>query len=135
MEPIRDTHYKMNFWSWFWSFAFVAIGTALIVGNHIIRYLIRKKKGEYHVKKNSFKVGLIGTLVVGASSLALIIPGALIMANNTFEKTEPLFNAFNTGLTLFVLGISLFLCLGISVPILIEGAKNHQNDEVRPDLA
>ena len=87
------------------------------------------------MKKNSFKVGLIGSLAVGVSSLALIIPGALIMANNTFEKTEPLFNTFNTGLTLFVLGISLFLCLGISIPILVEGVKNLHHDEVRPDLA
>ena len=135
MEPIRDSAYKMNFWSWFWSFAFVVIGTLLIVTNHIVRYIIRKKKGEFHAKKNAFNVGIITTLAIVAVSLGLMIPGILTMVNNTFENTEPIFNQFNIGLTLFVLGISVFLYLGISIPILVEGAKNLQNDKIRPDLA
>ena len=135
MEPIRDSAYKMNFWSWFWSFAFVVIGTLLIVGNHIVRYIIRKKKGEFHAKKNAFNVGVISTLAIAAASLGLMIPGILTMVNNTFENTEPIFNQFNIGLTLFVLGISVFLCLGISIPILVEGVKNLHNDKVRSDLA
>ena len=77
----------------------------------------------------------IGSLYESCTEAFQLFPGALIMANNTFEKTEPLFNTFNTGLTLFVLGISLFLCLGISIPILVEGVKNLHHDEVRPDLA
>ena len=123
MEPIRDSAYKMNFWSWFWSFAFVFIGTLLIVGNHIVRYILRKKKNELYVKSNWFNVGLIGSISVLVSSLALIIPGIIIMMNNTFENTEPIFNNFNIGLTLLVLGLSLFLGLGISIPRLVEGIK------------
>ena len=123
LEPIRDDAFKMGFWSWFWSFAFVVVASLLIVGNHLIRYLIRKKKGELHVRKNSYKVGLIGSIVISLSSLAMIIPGVIIMNTHTFEKTVPQFNQFNIGLTLFVLGISLFLGFGISLPKLIEGYK------------
>ena len=123
LEPIRDDNFKMGFWSWFWSFAFVVVSASLIVGNHLIRYLHRKKKGELHVRSNSLQVGLIGTIAISISSLAMIIPGIIIMANNTFEKTVPQFNQFNIGLTLFVLGISLLLGLGISIPKVVEGNK------------
>ena len=124
LEPIRYSAYKMGFWSWFWSFAFVVVGALLIVINHIVRYLNRKKKNELYVKSNWLKVGLIGTISILVISLALIIPGIITMANNTFDNSEPLFNQFNIGLTLFVLGISLFLGLGISIPYIIEG-KNY----------
>ena len=123
LEPIRDNSFKMGFWSWFWSFAFVLVSALLIVGNHLIRYLLRKKKGELHVRKNSFEVGLIGTVIVSILSLGMIIPGIIVMASNTFEKTVPQFNPFNIGLTLLVLGLSLLLGLGISIPKIIEGNK------------
>ena len=123
LEPIRDDAFKMGFWSWFWSFAFVFVAALLIVGNHLIRYLHRKKKGELYVKKNSFQVGLIGSLIVEVASLSMIVPGIIMMANNTFEKTVPQFNQFNIGLTLLVLGVSLLLGLGISIPKMVEGIK------------
>ena len=123
LEPIRDDTFKMGFWSWFWSFAFVLVAALLIVGNHLIRYIYRKKKGTLHVRKNSLSVGLIGTGVVSLASLAMIIPGIIIMATHTFEKTVPQFNQFNIGLTLFVLGFSLLLGLGISIPKVVEGLK------------
>ena len=123
LEPIRDDAFKMGFWSWFWSFAFVLVASLLIVGNHLIRYLLRKKKDELHVKSNSFEVGLISSIIISATSLAMIIPGIIIMSSNTFEKTVPQFNQFNIGLTLFVLGFSLLLGLGISIPKFIEGVK------------
>ena len=126
LEPIRDDAFKMGFWSWFWSFAFLFVASFLIVANHLIRYVIRKKKGELHVKKNSYQVGLISTFIISISSLALITPGIIIMVNNEFERTIPQFNNFNIGLTLFVIGISLILALGISIPKLVEGYKiNH----------
>ncbi len=123
MEPIRDDAFKMGFWSWFWSFAFVFASALLIVGNHLIRYLIRKKKGTLHVKEDSLVVGIAGTAGITVLSLAMMIPGIIIMALNTFEKTVPQFNAFNIGLTLFVLGISLFLGLVISIIKLVEGIR------------
>ena len=124
LEPIRYSAYKMGFWSWIWSFIFVFVGALLIVGNHLIRYLIRKKKDTLVVRKSWFKTGLYGSIAVSVVSLAMIIPGIIVMANNEFINTEPLFNNFNVGLTLFVLGISLLLGLVISIPQLIEGMKN-----------
>ena len=123
LEPIRDDAFKMGFWSWFWSFAFVFVAALLIVGNHLIRYIYRKKNGQLHVRKNSLQVGLIGTGAVTLCSLGMIIPGIIIMSTHTFEKTVPQFNQFNIGLTLFVLGMSLLLGLGISIPKLVEGLK------------
>ena len=123
LEPIRFSAYKMGFWSWFWSFAFVIVGALLIAGNHLVRHLLRKRNNTLVVRKNWFKTGLYGTIIVSISSLALIIPGIIVMINNTFENTEPLFNGFNIGLTLFVLGISLLTGLMISIPKLVEGQK------------
>ena len=123
LEPIRDDAFKMGFWSWFWSFAFVLVSALLIVGNHLIRYIHRKKKGELHIKNNSFQVGVISSGVLSITSLAMIIPGIILMANNPFMKTIPQFNPFNIGLTLLVLGFSLLLGLGISIPKIIEGNK------------
>ena len=76
------------------------------------------------VRKSWFKSGLYGSIAVSVASLAMIIPGIIVMANNEFINTEPLFNSFNVGLTLFVLGMSLLLGLVISIPQLIEGMKN-----------
>ena len=123
LEPIRADAFKMGFWSWFWSFAFLIVASLLIVGNHIIRRKIRMKKDEYHIKKNSFKVGLVSTLIIGVTSLALIVPGIIVMVNNKFDNTIPSFNPFNIGLTLFVLGISLSFALGISILKLKDGLK------------
>ena len=131
LEPIRDDSFKMGFWSWFWSFAFVFASALLIVANHLIRYLIRKKKGELHVRKNSLQVGLIGTGTISIISIAMVVPGISLMVNNTFEKNVPQFNQFNIGLTLFVLGISLLLGLGISIPKIIEGIKLKEKQNVK----
>ena len=123
LEPIRDDAFKMGFWSWFWSFAFVFVAAILIVGNHLIRNIIRKKKGTHVLRKNSMQVGIISTSIISISSLAMIVPGIILMANNAFEKTVPQFNNFNIGLTLLVLGVSLLLGLIISTLKIVDGVK------------
>lgn len=129
LEPIRYSSYKMNFWSWFWSFAFVFVGVLCIVINHIVRYIFRKKKNELHVKKNWTNIGLISSSSIIVISLALIVPGLIMMINNPFLKTEPEFNPFNIGLTLMVLGVSTLLCLGISLIYVFEG-KKYTNEQI-----
>lgn len=47
MEPLRDTSFNMGTdgnWSYIWGFVFVGVGILLIVGNHVIRYMLTKKK-------------------------------------------------------------------------------------------
>ncbi len=126
MEPLRSTDFQMGqngYWSWVWSMIFVFAGTLLIVINHLVRYFLRKKKGEQVVAKRNNKLfGIVSSLIIIAVSAALIIPGALLMINNPFNAVVA-YNSFNVGLIILVLGCSALLSLGISLPILIDGIK------------
>ena len=129
MEPLRSADYQMGengYWSWVWSMIFVLAGTFLIVANHVIRYIIKKKKNTYQVQSYDKKLGLISTAIIVVVSAALLAVGAYMMSSNTFvDKVE--YNSFNIGLMILVLGASAFLTLAISLPILFEGLKK-QND-------
>lgn len=51
MEPLRDPNYNMGTdgkWSNIWAYIFVGFGVFCIIMNHLIRYLISKKKVENH---------------------------------------------------------------------------------------
>ena len=128
MEPLRSPEYQMGeegYWSWVWSMLFVLVGTLLIVANHLIRYIYRKKKGTYVVRENAKKVGLVSSIVVVVVAVALIAVSVVLLANNPF-KIEVVYNGFNVGLMILVLGISVLLGLVISLPILFDGLKNKQ---------
>ena len=128
MEPLRSADYQMGqdgYWSWVWSMIFVVVGTLLIVANHLIRSILRKKKNEYSVKENDKKVAIIGSAVIVVVAIALLVTGALLMANNQFE-TKVAYNGFNVGLIILILGISAFLCLGISLKKLFFALNNKQ---------
>ena len=125
MEPLRYPSYKMGqkgFWSWVWALVFVIMGTLAIVLNHLIRYLIKKKKGTYVPKASDHKVGLISSLVIlGLGGLFLTL-SLVIMMSNPFV-IDLSYNGFNSGLILLVTAICIFLTLGISIPKFIEGLK------------
>jgi hypothetical protein len=104
---------------------FVVVGTLLIVLNHIIRSAIRKSKGVYNVKENDKKVGLISTVVIALVAIGLIVAGALLMTSNQFVA-EVTYNSFNVGLILLILGVSSFLCLGISIKKLLFALKSEK---------
>ena len=128
MEPLRSADYQMGqdgYWSWVWSMIFVVVGTLLIVLNHIIRSAIRKSKGAYNVKENDKKVGLISTVVIALVAIGLIVAGALLMTSNQFVA-EVTYNSFNVGLILLILGVSSFLCLGISIKKLLFALKSEK---------
>ncbi|MBQ6731202.1 MAG: prolipoprotein diacylglyceryl transferase [Bacilli bacterium] len=130
MEPLRHPAFQMGekgYWSWLWSMVFVAVGTLAIVINHIVRSILRKKRDAYHVEDNDKKVGLIASIVIGVIGIALIVTGATLMVNNQFE-TKVLYNGFNIGLIILVLGSSIFLCLGISLKKLIFALKKPQHE-------
>ena len=130
MEPLRSTDYQMGndgYWSWVWSMIFVFVGTLCIVLNHIIRSVLRKKNNAYNVKENDKKVGIIGSAVVAVVGIALILVGALLMANNQFE-TKVTYNGFNVGLIILILGVSALLCLGISIKKILFANNKPQNE-------
>ena len=129
MEPLRSADYQMGdkgYWSWLWSMVYVVVGTLLIVVNHIVRLIIKKKKGTYVVQPYDKKLGLISTIIILLVSGALLAVGAYMMATNEFV-TKVEYNSFNIGSMILVLGISAFLTLGISLPILF-GGLNKQNE-------
>ena len=130
MEPLRHPAFQMGeegYWSWVWSMIFVVVGTLLIVANHIVRSILRKKRDAYIVQENDKKVGLIGTIIIAVVGIGLIVLGAVLMTTNQFIiKVD--YNGFNVGLILLILGVSVFLCLGISLKKLIFAIKKPQNE-------
>ena len=122
MEPLRFGDFKMGedgYWSWVWSMIFVFVGTLLIVANHIVRLILKKKNNQYEAKPYDTKLGIISTLVIVAVGGALLAYGAYLMSSNQFVQVVDL-NRFNVGIILLVLGASVLLTLGISLPILFE---------------
>jgi phosphatidylglycerol:prolipoprotein diacylglycerol transferase len=119
LEPLRDSSYQMGnngYWSWVWSMIYVLVGTLMIIANHIIRNIIRKKKGELVVTPNDKNVGLIGSIVLAIVGGAILAGAIYLLTSNKFE-TVVAYNGFNIGLMLLVLGVSVLLGLAISLPI------------------
>ena len=129
MEPLRSSDFQMGedgYWSWVWSMIFVFVGTLLIVANHIVRLIIKKKKGAYKVKPYDTKLGIISTLAIVVVGAALTAVGAYLMSSNQFVQVVAL-NKFNVGIILLVLGASALITLGISLPILFN-STNKQSE-------
>ena len=126
MEPLRSSDFQMGengYWSWVWSMIFVFVGTLLIVANHIARLIIKKKKNVYEVKPYDTKLGIISTIAILVIGGALVAVSAFLMSSNKFVEVVAL-NKFNVGIILLVLGASVLVTLGISLPILFESFKN-----------
>ena len=127
MEPLRSSDFQMGengYWSWVWSMIFVFVGTLLIVGNHIVRLIVKKKKNAYEVKPYDMKLGIISTAIIVIVGGALTAFGAYLMGSNKFVEVVA-YNSFNIGVIILVLGASVLLTLGISLPILFN-ANNKQ---------
>ena len=125
MEPLRDPSFNMGeegYWSYIWAIAFIAIGALLIAGNHLVRYLIRRRKDNFVAKANWGRNGLIATSILLVLGLGLVISGGVLMATGEFSPVLA-FNQFNIGLITVVLGASLLVALMIPVPYMIEGFK------------
>lgn len=112
MEPLRDPEYNMGtdgYWSWFWSIMFVAVGILLIAINHLIRYLIRRKKNIVNANHNCIS-SIIGASVIFVVSTALLVSGIILMSTNPFVQTLN-FGGFNIGVVCLVVGIASYLLL------------------------
>ena len=120
MEPLRYGDFQMGengYWSWVWSMIFVFAGTLLIVVNHVVRYILKKKNNTYEVKPYDTKLGIISTAIIILVGGALTAVGAYLMSSNQFVEVVA-YNKFNVGLMILVLGASVILTLAISLPIL-----------------
>ena len=130
MEPLRDPTYNMGqdgYWSWLWSIGFVLIGAAAIFFNHLIRYLINRKKTQFKNVNKLFASIVSGVLFAG--SAVLIALGALNMANGTQNTSFLMFNQFNNGLITLVVGLFLLFIFGCAVIYLSQGFAKKENVE------
>ena len=130
MEPLRDPSFNMGkdgYWSWFWSFIFVLAGILAITANHLIRYLISKKKGTAITLKNSFRNGLIAGGAFLLAAIVFISVGAVMMAGSS-QTAKIAFNQYNNGLIILMIGLSLFTLIGVALPYIIQGieARKHE---------
>ena len=124
MEPLRDSSFNMGengFWSWIWSLVFVIASALAIAINHLVRYLRNPKV----INQKQY---IIGSGCVAIASLALMIPGIILMANNPRSNTLVL-NTFNWGLILLFLGISVLFGLIITLPPLFIKRKTETVNE------
>ena len=126
LEPYRDFAFNMNqesggYWSWIWSLSYVLIGSIAIVVNHVIRYVLKKRKGAYIVQKGDATLGIVESACFAVIGLALIIVGASLMASAPAlaEGATRLIgfdDKFNVGIMLLIVGAAVFVYL---VPALI----------------
>ena len=133
MEPLRDTNYNMGqdgYWSWLWSICFVLIGAAAIFFNHLIRFLINRKKTQFKNVNILFSSIVSGLVLLG--SVALIVVGSLNMVNGEQNTFFLQFDQFNNGLIYLVVGLSLLLMFGCALLYLVQGLtkKKDANQEV-----
>ena len=130
MEPLRDAAYQMGekgFWSWIWAMIFVVAGVICIIVNHIVRNILRKKKGEFKPKASSMKVGLIGIAAILVIATPLLVVAINILGSSSPE-VRPVYNNFNVGLMFLVVAVSILLCLGIAILKLIDGFRKETNE-------
>ena len=109
LEPFRDSHFNMGgsgYWSWIWCLLYVLIGSIGIIVNHVIRYIIKKRKGTYIVQKGDISLGLTETGIFVAVGVALLAVGIMKIAGapEVAEHTIGFDDPFNIGVMLLVLG-------------------------------
>lgn len=126
MEPLRSHAYNMgtdNFYSWIWAMVFVVAGCFAIFMNHFVRYLLNRKKESF--KNQSLLGSSITSFVLLAVSIVFIVLGAIYLGG---ERTNTMmFDSFNTGLLLLIIGLGVLSILGCSVIYLIQGLrKKHE---------
>ena len=113
MEPLRDSSYNMGadgYWSWLWSLIFVAAGSLLIAINHIVRFILNKRKNidsPFSIRDN-----VAGGVTLLTLSLVFIVVGSVLMASNEGGLSIAL-NGFNIGVIYLVSGVSLFFLFSI----------------------
>ena len=133
LEPLRDASFNMGeggYWSWVNSTLFVIVGMLLILFNHLIRYLIRKKKGENKAVSKWEK--LCKTLVILISCIGgvFLSCGIVTMTLNKIDLSTVSYNMFNFGVVLLVIGLGVLISVSIPIIYLQEIKSQRSKDTV-----
>ena len=112
LEPFRDTAFNMGgesgYWSWMWSLIFVFAGALVIIGNHVVRYILKKRANNYVVLKGDKNLSMIEFIAISSVAIVLIISAIRLFNLNTFTGKIG-FDGFNIGIMFLVLGVSILL--------------------------
>ena len=118
LEPLRYKGFNMGdngYWSWIWSCCFITIGLLLITINHVVRWYIRKKKGQISPKPSWKTNSMITTICIGVAALLMISGGIALMATSYIPQSLT-FTPYLGGTILLLSGIgTLFLT---AIPLL-----------------
>ena len=108
LEPLRSASYNMGedgYWSWIFSGLFILFGALGIVGNHVVRYFLRKKKNTQKASENWAKNSKITLIVLLATGALMLIGAISLMASDSYSMTL-VYNRFNIGVILLIMAVS-----------------------------
>ena len=136
LEPFRDIAFNMSvddngaggYWSWIWSLSYVLIGSIAIIVNHVIRYVLKKRKGTYIVQKGDATLGIVESACFAVIGITLVIVGANLMASapalaEGATRTIGFGDKFNVGIMLLILGAAVFVYVIPALIRLIESKR------------
>ena len=130
MEPMRHPNYNMGndgYWSWMWSIIFVLGGAFLIMVNHVVRAIIRRKKNEEVIHSINIPMAIsIGALIL-LGSIALTILGSVFMGTSV-QSNFLGFNRFNNGFIILTIGLSLLLITVCDVIYIVQGLRKRNEN-------
>ena len=132
LEPLRHTDYNMGehgYWSWIFSCLFIIFGALGILGNHLVRYLLRKKKGNPRNIEYLANTAKVSTISLGGFALLFLTIAIILMASNKINLTRLTYDLFNVGVMLLIIGVGLLIIMGCSIIHMFE-AKNKREENV-----
>ena len=139
LEPLRDSSFNMGgdsgYWSWIWCLLYVLIGSIGIIANHVIRYILKKRKGTYIVQKGDIKLGISEMATFAVIGITLIIVASVLMATapslvEGASRKIGFDDSFNVGVMLLVIGVSIGLYTVPAAIRFIEANKKQKEKEV-----
>lgn len=130
LEPFRDSTFQMGagenvYWSWVWSLIYVFVSCLLIIINHVVRYILKKRKNSYVVLKGDDKLSQIEFIAFCVVGIVLIVSGTRLMRLNSdiFNPTVLEINGYTIGIMLLVIGCSVLIFAVPAVIRYIEARK------------
>ena len=132
LEPLRHVDYNMGehgYWSWIFSCLFIVFGALGILGNHLVRYLLRKKKGAPRVIKNLRETSRISMIMLGVYALGFIVASIILMATHKANLEKLTYDLFNVGVMMLIIGIGLLIIEGCAVIHFFESKVATANKE------
>ena len=130
MEPLRHPQYNMGqdgYYSWVWCICFVLIGSFAIFMNHLVRHVINIKTGKGQFKNVNVIFASIVSFVLLAGSAVMISLGSVQMKNSVQNSFALSFDNFNNGLIVLVVGLALFIMMGVSLIYLSQGFRKKEH--------